>query len=201
MLNKEEIKNALILLAGDAEYENDILEGYEVRSTIYNFVIDYEMLKGKETADYLIDEYADKLFELVNKYHSIELDDDRTIVWRDANGEHKYEMDECNSYRVWDIELFNYVIELGYDNNKADAFVKDVADIIGDKMMRQEDAFLVLAKAALGDIDHSYLLEHFPRINSDSLANILTNLISRYTSAMFPIVNDAFDELITANER
>ena len=129
-------------------------------------------------------------------YKNIQLNGN-LIEWEDANGYQSLELSEHYWYKVWDIELFNYAIHLGYGKS-AEHFADDVTDKLGRSVVMSQCAVIKLLEAAKnGDaIDYECLRDYFPRVEEQDIFEIVEKMKTEDIYAY-----DAFDELVMSNER
>lgn len=129
-------------------------------------------------------------------YKNIQLNGN-LIEWEDANGYQSLELSEHYWYKVWDIDLFNYAIYLGYGKS-SEHFADDVTDKLGRSVVMSQCAVIELLEAAKnGDsIDYECLHDYFPRVEEQDIFEIVEKMKNEDIDAY-----NAFDELVMSNER
>ena len=153
MKTKEQIEEALILATSNPYNAEDILDNSDAVMEIVNeFAEEWEDAdcddedatpEQKEALDALLDEYTDRIYDVINKPHSINYNHRyQKLEWYDADGYHF--LSEFRPFVWWDVDVFNVLTEMGYSDEEANQFIEDIEDELPFNLPSQDECIKLI---------------------------------------------------------
>lgn len=160
MKTKEQIEEALILATSNPYNAEDILDNSDAVMEIVNeFAEEWEDAdcddedatpEQKEALDALLDEYTDRIYDVINKPHSISYNHRyQKLEWYDADGYHF--LSEFRPFVWWDVDVFNVLTEMGYSDEEANQFIEDIEDELPFNLPSSDECFKLIESVLDGN--------------------------------------------------
>lgn len=160
MKTKEQIEEALILATSNPYNAEDILDNSDAVMEIVNeFAEEWEDAdcddedatpEQKEALDALLDEYTDRIYDVINKPHSINYNHRyQKLEWYDADGYHF--LSEFRPFVWWDVDVFNVLTEMGYSDEEANQFIEDIEDELPFNLPSSDECFKLIESVLDGN--------------------------------------------------
>ena len=182
MKTKEQIEEALILATSNPYNAEDILDNSDAVMEIVNeFAEEWEDAdcddedatpEQKEALDALLDEYTDRIYDVINKPHSINYNHRyQKLEWYDADGYHF--LSEFRPFTWWDIDVFNVLTEMGYSDEEANQFIEDIEDELPFNLPSQDECIKLIESVLDGSKQFEDLYYFCDRIDTDTYAELM----------------------------
>ena len=160
MKTKEQIEEALILATSNPYNAEDILDNSDAVMEIVNeFAEEWEDAdcddedatpEQKEALDALLDEYTDRIYDVINKPHSINYNHRyQKLEWYDADGYHF--LSEFRPFVWWDVDVSNVLTEMGYSDEEANQFIEDIEDELPFNLPSSDECFKLIESVLDGN--------------------------------------------------
>lgn len=160
MKTKEQIEEALILATSNPYNAEDILDNSDAVMEIVNeFAEEWEDAdcddenatpEQKEALDALLDEYTDRIYDVINKPHSINYNHRyQKLEWYDADGYHF--LSEFRPFVWWDVDVSNVLTEMGYSDEEAIQFIEDIEDELPFNLPSSDECFKLIESVLDGN--------------------------------------------------
>ena len=182
MKTKEQIEEALILATSNPYNAEDILDNSDAVMEIVNeFAEEWEDAdcddedatpEQKEALDALLDEYTDRIYDVINKPPSISYNHRyQKLEWYDADGYHF--LSEFRPFTWWDIDVFNVLTEMGYSDEEANQFIEDIEDELPFNLPSQDECIKLIESVLDGSKQFEDLYYFCDRIDTDTYAELM----------------------------
>ena len=182
MKTKEQIEEALILATSNPYNAEDILDNSDAVMEIVNeFAEEWEDAdcddedatpEQKEALDALLNEYTDRIYDVINKPHSINYNHRyQKLEWYDADGYHF--LSEFRPFTWWDIDVFNVLTEMGYSDEEANQFIEDIEDELPFNLPSSNECFKLIESVLDGSKQFEDLYYFCDRIDTDTYAELM----------------------------
>ena len=160
MKTKEQIEEALILATSNPYNAEDILDNSDAVMEIVNeFAEEWEDAdcddedatpEQKEALDALLNEYTDRIYDVINKPHSINYNHRyQKLEWYDADGYHF--LSEFRPFVWWDVDVSNVLTEMGYSDEEANQFIEDIEDELPFNLPSSDECFKLIESVLDGN--------------------------------------------------
>lgn len=160
MKTKEQIEEALILATSNPYNAEDILDNSDAVMGIVNeFAEEWEDAdcddedatpEQKEALDALLNEYTDRIYDVINKPHSINYNHRyQKLEWYDADGYHF--LSEFRPFVWWDVDVSNVLTEMGYSDEEANQFIEDIEDELPFNLPSSDECFKLIESVLDGN--------------------------------------------------
>ena len=160
MKTKEQIEEALILATSNPYNAEDILDNSDAVMEIVNeFAEEWEDAdcddedatpEQKEALDALLNEYTDRIYDVINKPHSINYNHRyQKLEWYDADGYHF--LSEFRPFVWWDVDVSNVLTEMGYSDEEAIQFIEDIEDELPFNLPSSDECFKLIESVLDGN--------------------------------------------------
>ena len=160
MKTKDQIEEALILSTCNPYNAEDILDNSDAIMEIVNkFAEEWEDAdcddedatpEQKEALDVLLTKYTDRIYDVINKPHSISYNERyQKLEWYDADGYHF--LSEFRPFVWWDVDVFNVLTEMGYSNEEANQFIEDIEDELPFYLPSSNECFKLIESVLDGN--------------------------------------------------
>lgn len=182
MKTKEQIEEALILATSDPYNAEDILDDSDAVMEIVNeFAEEWEDAdcddedatpEQKEALDALLAKYTDRIYDVINKPHSIKYNHrDQELEWYDANGYHF--LSEFRPFVWWDVDIYNELIEMGYSNEEANQLTEDIEGELPFNLPSSGECFKLIESVLNGSKKLQDLCDFCYVVNEDNIAELI----------------------------
>lgn len=182
MKTKEQIEEALILATSNLYNAEDILDDSDAVMEIVNeFAEEWEDTdcddedatpEQKEALDALLAKYTDRIYDVINKLHSIKYSYyDQRLRWYDANGLQGFS--EFRPFTWWDIDVYNVLNELGYDSDQIDKFMDELKNELPFDLPSQDECIKLIESVLDGNKQVEDLHYFCDRIDTDTYAELI----------------------------
>lgn len=205
MYTKTHILEALILATSNIIDAAEMLDNTgTICDLLSDFVDEWDELEcddegfseeQNKAADKLLVTYVDKVYKAISRYHAIEFDEQEKIVsWYDGNNKHTYELEPCYEFSVWDVDLINLAISLGYDFKATNEFVADVEKAIPYSVMSSRQAHDMLESICRGEANAAALKKFFPCL-PDEAEDVIVEMTENYKAGNTDAISDTYEQL------
>lgn len=182
MKTKQQIEEALILATSNPYNAEDILDDSDAVMEIVNeFAEEWEdadcddedaTQEQKEALDALLAKYTDRIYEVINKPHSIKYNHrDQKLEWYDANGLQRFS--EFRPFTWWDIDVYNVLNELGYDSDEIDKFMDELKNELPFDIPSQDECIELIESVLDGSKQIEDLHYFCDRICTDTYVELI----------------------------
>ena len=182
MKTKEQIEEALILATSNSYNAEGILDDSDAVMEIVNeFTEEWEDAdcddedatpEQKEALDALLAKYTDRIYDVINKPHSINFNHrDQKLEWYDANGYHF--LSEFRPFVWWDVDVFNVLTEMGYSNEEANRFTEDIEDELPFNLPSSSECFKLIESILDGSKQVQDLCDFCYVVHEDDILELI----------------------------
>lgn len=182
MKTKEQIEEALILATSNPYNAEDILDNSDAVMEIVNeFAEEWEDAdcddedatpEQKEALDALLNEYTDRIYDVINKPHSINYNHRyQKLEWYDADGYHF--LSEFRPFVWWDVDVFNVLTEMGYSDEEANQFIEDIEDELPFNLPSSNECFKLIESVLDGNKQVQDLCDFCYAICEDDIEELI----------------------------